>query len=160
MFLLADVDAAAAAIPVALLGAPSVLAGTPPAAAAFFATVRRNRKLSVIGILHSAHDLRLGYGYSATHERQDFAVYAESALPADRRSRLSADSAFADLHYALYFGRSTSAGALLVTDLSSFPGVRGRHAQAQIAFDATARSPCSSHPTGPWAARSSSSCRF
>jgi hypothetical protein len=118
--------------PIALLGAPSVLAGTPRGAAAFFASVRRNQ-LSVIGILHSAHGLRLGYGYSAANEPQDFAVYAESALPADRRSRLSADSAFADLHYALYFGRSTSAGALLVTDLRSFP-VRGRHAQVRIAF--------------------------
>ena len=119
--------------PIALLGAPSVLAGTPRAAAAFFASVRRNRQLSVIGILYSAHDLRLGYGYSAANEPRDFAVYAESALPADRRSRLSADSAFADLHYALYLGRSTSAGALLVTDLRSFP-VRGRHSRVRVGF--------------------------
>jgi len=119
--------------PIALLGGPSVLAGTPRAAAAFFASVGRRRQLSVIGILHSAHDLRLGYGYSSANERRDFAVYAESALPANRRSRLSANSAFADLHYALYLGHSTSAGALLVTDLRSFP-VRGRHAQVQIAF--------------------------
>ena len=119
--------------PIALLGGPSVLAGTPRAAAAFFASVGRGRELSVIGILHSAHDLRLGYGYSAANEPRDFAVYAESALPANRRSRLSANSAFADLHYALYLGHSTSAGALLVTDLSSFP-VRGRHARVQIAF--------------------------
>jgi len=119
--------------PIALLGGPSVLAGTPRAAARFFASVQRSRQLSVIGILHSAHDLRLGYGYSSANERRDFAVYAESALPANRRSRLSANSAFADLHYALYLGRSTSASALLVTDLSRFP-VRGRHSQVQIPF--------------------------
>ena len=119
--------------PIALLGGPTVLAGTPRAAATFFASVGRSRQLSVIGILHSAQDLRIGYGYSSANERRDFAVYAESALPANRRSRLSADSAFADLHYALYLGHSTSAAALLVTDLRSFP-VRGRHAQVQLPF--------------------------
>ena len=119
--------------PIALLGEPSVLAGTPRAAAAFFASVGRSRQLSVIGILHSAHDLRLGYGYSSANERRNFAVYAESALPANRRSRLSANSAFADLHYALYLGRSTLPSALLVTDLSSFP-VGGRHSQVRIDF--------------------------
>jgi serine phosphatase RsbU (regulator of sigma subunit) len=119
--------------PIALLGEASVLAGTPRAAAAFFTSVGRSRRLSVIGILHSAHDLRLGYGYSAANERRDFAIYAESALPANRRSRLSANSAFADLHYALYFGHSTNPGALLVTDLSNLP-VRGRHSQVRIPF--------------------------
>ena len=119
--------------PIELLGVPAVLAGKPRAAAAFFASVGRSRQLSVIGILHSAHDLRLGYGYSSANERRDFALYAESALPANRRSRLSANSAFADLHYALYLGRTTNAGALLVTDLRSFP-VTGRHAQVQIPF--------------------------
>ena len=119
--------------PIDLLGEPSVLAGTPRAAAAFFASVGLSRQLSVIGILHSPRDLRLGYGYSSANERHDFAVYAESALPANRRSRLSANSAFADLHYALYLGHTTSADALLVTDLRSFP-VRGRHAQVRIAF--------------------------
>ena len=119
--------------PVALLGRPAVLAGRARSAAVFFARVQRNRALSVIGILHSPHDLRLGYGYSAANEPRDFALYAESALPADRRSRLSANSAFADLHYALYLGRATTADALIVTDLTSFP-VRGRHSRARIAF--------------------------
>ncbi len=118
---------------IALLGEPSVLARSPKSAAAFFASTRNTRELSVVGILHSGHDLRLGYAVSSANEARDYAVYAESVLPADRRSQLSANSAFADLHYALYLGRSTHAGALLVTDLRHFP-VGGRRAQLRTRF--------------------------
>jgi serine phosphatase RsbU (regulator of sigma subunit) len=116
-----------------VLGTPPVLAASPGRAAKLFAAVRRTRTLTVIGVLHSASDLRLGYGFSTPHGRRDFAVYAESPLPHDRRSRLAANSAFADLHYALFLGRSKRPADLLVTDLPSLPA-RGRETTERIPF--------------------------
>ena len=59
-------------------------------------------------------------------------VYAERPLPADRRSRLEANSAFADLNYALYLGRARTAD-LLVTDFPAFP-LRGAAATDVVPF--------------------------
>lgn len=59
--------------------------------------------------------LRIGYALSADAGR--YAVYAERALPADRRSPVDRDSAFADLHYAIYLGAATRISALLTTDV-------------------------------------------
>jgi hypothetical protein len=46
-----------------------------------------------------------------------FAVYAERAIPADRRSPVDRDSAFANLHYAIYLGTHISDEALTTTDV-------------------------------------------
>jgi serine phosphatase RsbU (regulator of sigma subunit) len=45
------------------------------------------------------------------------AIYAERALPKDRRSRSDGDSAFARLHYAIYLGDETHLDALTTTDV-------------------------------------------
>lgn len=44
-------------------------------------------------------------------------VYAERAVPADRRSRVDQDSAFADLNYAIYLGKGTDVAALSTTNV-------------------------------------------
>ena len=44
-----------------------------------------------------------------------------SPLPANRRSKLETNSAFSDLNYAIYYGRSRRGSALLVTSLRSLP---------------------------------------
>jgi serine phosphatase RsbU (regulator of sigma subunit) len=44
-------------------------------------------------------------------------VYAERSIPADRRSRVDRDSAFADLNYAIYLGKGTEPADLSTTDL-------------------------------------------
>jgi serine phosphatase RsbU (regulator of sigma subunit) len=46
-----------------------------------------------------------------------FAVYAELALPADRRSPVDSDSAYAGLHYAAYFGERADTGSVMATDV-------------------------------------------
>ena len=68
--------------------------------------------------------------------KHGYAVYAEADLPADRRSRLSANSAFADLYYVLYLGRTQRPSALLVTNLTRFP-IRGRRASDLVQFGDT-----------------------
>ena len=46
-----------------------------------------------------------------------YVVYAERAVPADRRSRVDRDSAFADLSYAIYIGKGTDLADLSTTDV-------------------------------------------
>jgi serine phosphatase RsbU (regulator of sigma subunit) len=62
-----------------------------------------------------------------------FAAYAESPLPANRRSALAASSGFSDLYYALYLGDSRRRSELLLTNLARFP--RGaRTASIKVPF--------------------------
>lgn len=46
-----------------------------------------------------------------------YAVYAERAIPADRRAPVDTNSAYADLHYAIYLGRDVTPDALTTTDV-------------------------------------------
>ena len=45
------------------------------------------------------------------------AVYAERLIPQDRRSVVGKDSAFRELHYAVYLGRRTTSATLATTDV-------------------------------------------
>ena len=96
----------------AVVGTPPVLETKPADAQAFFAKARRSRSLSVAGILGGA--VRT-LGYELNSGRSGYAVYAESALPEDRRSRLVAltgpDAAIRKvaLAYKVYFARNSLA---------------------------------------------------
>ncbi len=119
--------------------APAVVVGRTPALVSLpertrdlFARAKHTRLLNVTGILGSV-PASLGYEFSTPGVKRGFAVYAESLLPTDRRSRLSGDSAFSDLNYALYLGRSRDPGDLLVTNMQHFP-VKGRQASDVVPF--------------------------
>ena len=60
-------------------------------------------------------------------------MYAENVLPANRRSQLEGNSAFADLNYALYLGRSQRTSDLLVTSVRDLP-IQGRKAVDSVPF--------------------------
>jgi serine phosphatase RsbU (regulator of sigma subunit) len=62
-----------------------------------------------------------------------FAVYAESAIPPNRRLRIESNSAFSDLNYALYLGTTQRQADLVATSLSHLP-VTGRHAVTMVPF--------------------------
>lgn len=106
--------------PIAVQGAAPVLAAQPSVASSFLAAAARSPQLSVIGLLRVAAP-RLGYGYSSPRATGGYVVYAEAALPADRRSTLQSTSAFAGLNYALYLGRKQTPQSLLVTNAAHFP---------------------------------------
>jgi serine phosphatase RsbU (regulator of sigma subunit) len=67
-----------------------------------------------------------------------FVIYAERAIPADRRAPVARDSAYSDLHYAIYLGTSTDAAAMTTTDVdpASLP-LRGVTARASVPFGDT-----------------------
>lgn len=122
--------------PLAAVGVTPALAGSPARAASFFARAAQNGTLSVIGLLQSPQP-RLGYAFTSPGLTGRYVAYGESALPASRQSRFQGTSAFADLDYALYLGRSENASSLLVTNLKKLP-ITGRHASISIPFGDTA----------------------
>ncbi len=116
--------------PIAVVGpAPKLPA---KAASGFFAAAEPTRKLSVIAFLKPP-DLRIGYGYTAPSGAFGYAAYAESPLPANRRSPIERTSAFAGLDYALYLGRSEQRSQLLLTNASRWP-LTGRSATVRVPF--------------------------
>jgi serine phosphatase RsbU (regulator of sigma subunit) len=119
--------------PTVVIGTAPALLARPAQAAAFFARATRSRLLSVTGILGSTQP-RLGYEFNTPGIKKGFAVYAENALPKDRRSKLASATGFADLDYAIYLGRSRPRPkTLLLTDISSFP-ITGRRASQLVPF--------------------------
>jgi serine phosphatase RsbU (regulator of sigma subunit) len=118
--------------PTAVVGTAPALASQPEKLRAFFARAKRPGILNLTGILGSAHPT-LGFASTATGRGGAFAVYAENPLPANRRSALERNSAFSDLNYALYLGRSKRTADVLVTSVSRLP-IKGRQASGVVPF--------------------------
>lgn len=70
--------------------------------------------------------------------RTGFAVYAERAIPADRRAPVDRDSAYANLDYAIYVGPRVTGDALSTTDVdpASLP-LRGPTDRESVPFGDT-----------------------
>ena len=121
--------------PSVVLGSAPELASRPAQARVFFAHAPRTPQMSVIGILNSAAPT-VGYEFNSPISRRGFAAYAESPLQKDRRSKKESDSAFSDLNYVVYLGRSRGQSNLLVTNLQHLP-VSGRQASDVVPFGDT-----------------------
>ena len=78
-------------------------------------------------------------GYALTNPTNStFTVYAERAIPTNRRVPVESTSAFADLHFATYLGPATTLSALQTTDMApnSLP-LSGNIARESIPFGDT-----------------------
>jgi serine phosphatase RsbU (regulator of sigma subunit) len=118
--------------PTVVVGRTPTLASLPAKARAFFAHAEHSSLLNVTGVLGSRTP-SIGYAFSTPGLAHGFAVYTETPIPQDRRSKLAGNSAFSDLNYALYLGRSRSPGNLLVTNLHHFP-ISGRQKSVTVRF--------------------------
>lgn len=118
--------------PTVVVGAAPVMASRPQLALGFFGRAHRTPELSVVGFLSSSPP-RLGYEFSTPGTVGGFIAYAESPLPADRRSKTASEQGFSDLHYALYLGKSPSSSQLLVTDVHRTP-LTGNTASTVVPF--------------------------
>jgi serine phosphatase RsbU (regulator of sigma subunit) len=121
--------ASGAPVPGASVGAAPPV---PPHARAFFGRRSRTTPLSVTGLLGGVP--RPSLEFAVTGAR--FAAYGYRPLPADRRSRLSANSAFSELNYALYLGRRPRPANLLLTNLAHTPATGRRASYATPYGDA------------------------
>ncbi len=90
----------------ALAGGEPQLVGDGQAKA-FFSHLRPGAELQVTGIL-SGRPPRLGYAEMPPGDT-DLVVYAESVLPTNRKVVMPKSSAFNDLNFALYLGRTRRA---------------------------------------------------
>lgn len=105
-------------VPVAQVGARPLISAA--AAESLFSLAAKTSKLAVSGILTGPQP-RLGYSYVPPRSARAYAVYAESALPPHKVAPIRSNSAFADLDYALYLGRSARPQELIETSLPHLP---------------------------------------
>jgi type II secretory pathway pseudopilin PulG len=85
----------------------------------FFLRASRTAKVSVIAMLHNTHP-RLGYAFTGG-AGGPFLAYGESPLPSTRYVPVPPSSAFSDLDFALYVGRTTRPQRLLVATVRHLP---------------------------------------
>ncbi|HXW59692.1 MAG TPA: PP2C family protein-serine/threonine phosphatase [Solirubrobacteraceae bacterium] len=116
--------------PSVVLGPTPVLARRPSQADVFFAHAEHSPQLNVTGILEISRP-SLGFEFGTPGVVHGFAVYTENPLPKNRRSQLASNSAFSDLNYTLFLGRTRSPRALLLT--SQYP-IAGRQASVVVPF--------------------------
>ena len=121
-----------AARPLAVVGA----APSPAARAALAHPAGAPGSLQILNML-GAKRPSLGFEYRQAGPGRRYVVYSENPLPANRRSRLESNSAFADIGYALYLGRSRHARDLLLTSERTLP-VHGPTASEVVPFGAGA----------------------
>jgi serine phosphatase RsbU (regulator of sigma subunit) len=121
--------------PVAVVGAKPQLASDPAPARRFLTQQTRPGVLNVTGILNPARPT-LGFDYAVPAGNRTYVVYAENPLPANRRSRLEANTAFSDLNYAVYIGRARSNNNVLLTSVKTLP-IKGRQASTTVPFGST-----------------------
>lgn len=119
--------------------APLAVVGTAPSPAARAALLRSPGapgRLNIVDLLGGARP-SLGFDYDQAGSGRRYRVFAENPLPANRRSRLESNSAFADLGYVIYLGRSRRLRDLLLTSERSLP-VHGPTASEIVPFGAGA----------------------
>ena len=88
----------------------------------------------MIGLLRGPHPT-LGYAFTG-RTGGPFAAYGESALPRNRYSPVQKSSAFNDLNFALYLGRSTNPANLLIASVRRLP-LNGRRSVVTVPFGDT-----------------------
>ena len=94
---------------VASVGGSPALASTS-GDARDFVTRAFHRSTFVVTTISTGGTLTIGYAL-ADPKDPTFAVYAERAIPANRRVPVESNSAFSDLHFATYIGPTTSTSA-------------------------------------------------
>ncbi|HWM21643.1 MAG TPA: PP2C family protein-serine/threonine phosphatase [Ilumatobacteraceae bacterium] len=99
---------------VASEGASQGIDGRSPEGQAFLDRALKS-PTSVVQRVVVGEQIRLAFALA--DPESGFVVLAERAVPANRRSRVDQDSAFADLHYAIYLGERTSLAELSTTDV-------------------------------------------
>jgi serine phosphatase RsbU (regulator of sigma subunit) len=94
---------------------PALIPGSE--AARVLANAAAHSATFVVTQIHSGTLQRIGYAV-ADSSSPNYIIYVEREIPANRRVPVEANSAFSDLDYATYIGRSTAAD-LATTDMAS-----------------------------------------
>ncbi|HXQ60223.1 MAG TPA: PP2C family protein-serine/threonine phosphatase [Acidimicrobiales bacterium] len=117
---------------VALVGSPPELATTPAQLTAALSQARRTPTLEVLNLLNRP-SASIGYASASLLPPGPWVVYAERDLPKNRKLNVTTNSAFSQLNYALYLGRSTTPPDLLGAS-PGFLSTGGTKAKQTVAF--------------------------
>jgi len=101
--------------PLASVGVAPLMAIGAPSTRSFVLGAFHRPTFSVAGI-PAGQPQRIGYAI-ADSRTSSYVVYAERAIPADRRVPVESNSAFTDLDYATYLGDTTRTSDLATTNL-------------------------------------------
>jgi hypothetical protein len=102
---------------VAFVGSSPVLNS---ATGTFLQEAKRSPPFSVLNLL-SLRDPTIGYASATETTSSPWVVFAERVLPADRHLNVTRNSAFSQLNYAIYLGRTTRSSDLLEASSNVFP---------------------------------------
>jgi serine phosphatase RsbU (regulator of sigma subunit) len=102
---------------VAVIGSSPVLNN---ATGNFLRQATRSPPFSVLNLL-SLTDPTIGYASAPEPGSSPWVVFAERVLPADRHLSVTRNSAFSQLNYAIYLGRTTGSSDLLEAATNEFP---------------------------------------
>jgi serine phosphatase RsbU (regulator of sigma subunit) len=97
------------------IGSPPELAAGSAASAQLADDAIRSGKVEIRGLSTQRLE-RVAYAVADSQDRS-YVVYAERAIPDNRRVPVESNSAFADLNYATYVGPKAGAATLATTDL-------------------------------------------
>jgi hypothetical protein len=107
-------------------GAPTLVAvvGSTPvvdrATGTFLREAKRTPPFSVLNLL-SLTDPTIGYASAPESASSPWVVFAERVLPANRHLNVTRNSAFSQLTYAIFLGRTTGSSDLLEASGNNFP---------------------------------------
>ena len=88
--------------------------------------------LTVLGLLDG--NQRIGFGYGSNDATNRYLTYAQDRLPADHRAVVPRNSAFSDLNFALYLGRSERHVNLLIEGTGSALSASSQRAVIVVPF--------------------------
>lgn len=108
------------------LGGPAKLRVTSPKLAAALAAARGPGTLAVTGLLNGPNP-RLGFSVASAGAPHRYAVYAEVSVPRRRGAYVPHTSAFDDLNFALYLGRTPTPAGLIE---ATVPAPLTRHTES------------------------------
>jgi serine phosphatase RsbU (regulator of sigma subunit) len=117
---------------VAAVGLPAELGTTSGAVTAFLPQARHTPPMAVLNLLNQSRP-GIGYASAAASPSSPWVVYAERILPADRKLNVTRNSAFSQLNYALYLGKTATNANLLEASATHFPLV-GQRASVTVPF--------------------------
>jgi serine phosphatase RsbU (regulator of sigma subunit) len=121
--------------PVVVVGVRPELASQRRAVITTFLKQAAQKSSLTINNLLGARDRRLGYAMSVGGAGARYVIYAEAPIPKDRRARVDQNSAFNDLDYAIYLGKTQDANLLIGSSRPSddLP-LRGRRDSEVVPF--------------------------
>jgi serine phosphatase RsbU (regulator of sigma subunit) len=122
-------------VDVATIGSPSDLSQRREQVQSFFTRQLPNGSLAVLGQVDQGQ--RIGFGFGSLNGTDHYMAYAQAPLPPGHRAVVPQNSAFSDINFALYLGRSVRPSDLMEATGSGMSTSSGQTAIIAVPFGNT-----------------------